>query len=206
MRLISLLILLLASGLGYAADPVQQLREFIARTDTARFKFDQEITQQDGSRETSVGTLDFLRPDRFRLEYFDPVGILMVHNGSNYWIYDKPINQVIISDSEQDITVVGFLVVLADPDLDKKFILSKEVQLREDLNWVRIEPRDREQIQFQKSELGLDASGQVKAVTILDLEGNTISVRFSEIDLALKDTGQYDFQIPVGAEVFRESF
>lgn len=91
--IIALSILLCATSAH--ADAVARLRSFIASTHSGQANFTQELLDKNGKRLQMVsGTMQFVRPGKFRWSYQKPYEQLIVANGEKFWLYDVDLNQV----------------------------------------------------------------------------------------------------------------
>lgn len=107
-----------------ARDAVAQLRAFVKDVQSARGSFTQTVTSPDGKKtRKSAGTLEFLRPNRFRFEYTAPMAQLIVGDGKKVWLYDADLNQVTVRPMTQALGATP-AALLAGGSLDKDFVLS----------------------------------------------------------------------------------
>jgi len=81
MRFLLLLALLVASGVQAAA--IERFKSFVRTTQSARADFEQKVYDRDRKLvQQAKGSFVLLRPGRFR------------------WVYDKPVDQLIVGDGE----------------------------------------------------------------------------------------------------------
>src|SRR3989442_10215609 len=82
MRFLLLLALLAASGVQAAA--IERFKSFVGTTQSARADFEQKVFDRDRKLvQEAKGSFVLLRPGRFR------------------WVYDKPVDQLIVGDAER---------------------------------------------------------------------------------------------------------
>lgn len=115
--------LLSATSLAHA-DAVATLRAFVKDVQTGRGSFTQTVTSPDGKKtRKSTGTLEFLRPNKFRFAYAGPTEQLIVGDGKQVWLYDADLNQVTVRPMN---AMVGATpaALLAGGALDKDFTLK----------------------------------------------------------------------------------
>ncbi len=107
-----------------AGDAVAQLRAFVRDVQSGRGAFTQTVTSPDGKRtRKSEGTLEFLRPNRFRFAYSKPTEQLIVGDGQKVWLYDADLNQVTVRPMGQALGATP-AALLSGGALDKDFVLS----------------------------------------------------------------------------------
>lgn len=106
-------------------DAVAQLRAFVKDVQSGRGSFTQTVTSPDGKKtRKSAGTLEFLRPNRFRFAYTAPMEQLIVGDGKQVWLYDADLNQVTVRPMGQALGATP-AALLAGGSLDKDFVLSQ---------------------------------------------------------------------------------
>jgi outer membrane lipoprotein carrier protein len=92
---ISLLFLFASFGAGAAA--LDQFRQFVSGTQSARASFEQKVYDRSGKIvQDAKGSFVFQRPGRFRWVYAKPVDQVIVGDGERVWIYDRGLNQVTV--------------------------------------------------------------------------------------------------------------
>jgi outer membrane lipoprotein carrier protein len=105
-------------------DAVAQLRSFVKDVQSGRGTFTQTVTSPDGKKtRKSAGTLEFLRPNRFRFAYTVPMEQLIVGDGQRVWLFDADLNQVTVRPMGQALGSTP-AALLAGGSLDKDFVLS----------------------------------------------------------------------------------
>lgn len=105
-------------------DAVAQLRAFVKDVQSGRGSFTQTVTSPDGKKtRKSAGTLEFLRPNRFRFTYTAPMEQLIVGDGKQVWLYDTDLNQVTVRPMGQALGATP-AALLAGGSLDKDFVLG----------------------------------------------------------------------------------
>ncbi len=88
------------AGLGMAparAASIDQLRNFLAQTKTARGDFSQRVGGRGNAQgQVSSGNFVFQRPGRFRWVYTKPYEQVIVADGEQLFLFDKDLNQVTV--------------------------------------------------------------------------------------------------------------
>lgn len=145
------------------------------------------------------GTVKVKRPGRMLWEYREPESKTFVSDGKTFYFYIPADRQVIVREQGGE---RGVALVLLSGELD---ILGQfEVGLeaaptgRERL---RLTPR-RPDPDVQRVYLDIDAEARIRAIEILDVQGNRSEFRFEEIreNVGLPDR-LFRFEIPKGVEV-----
>ena len=168
------------------------------------YTFVQRNDDVHGAVTQSIGSLSFLHPDRFRVTYERPQQVEIISNGTNFWVYDVALNQVIVSETSEVPGARGFLSVLAlGSDADG---LSKSIRTDsgDGLDWLILVPESTERYQFVECAIAFDEDGNIETVRFIDLLGNEIKADFTaklDYNLVQQD---FEFEIPSGAEVIQE--
>jgi outer membrane lipoprotein carrier protein len=162
--------------------------------------FDQAIVNQEGTVvQRTHGTLQIMRPGRFRWSYDSPYRQTIVTDGKTLWVYDPDLGQVTQSALDTSVGNTPAMLLSTDRPLDELFRIA-ESPPRDGLAWVTLEPKAQE-ANFSRVQLGFD--GRIMtAMDILDSFGQTVELRFSRIrrnpDL---DPGLFRFTPPEGVDV-----
>src|SRR6202008_5195260 len=95
-KFIAGILLCLATAAAHAA-AVDELRKFLAGTQSARGEFTQQVTPRQGATvQKSNGSFSFQRPGKFRWVYEKPYEQVIVADGARLYLYDKDLNQVTV--------------------------------------------------------------------------------------------------------------
>jgi len=170
---------------------------------SGRASFTQTVTSPDGKKSrTSQGSLEFLRPNRFRFAYSTPTEQLIVGDGKQVWLYDADLNQVTVRPMSQALGATP-AALLSGGSLDKDFVLrnvpvpSGEAAGSE---WVEATPRNKDG-QFRSVRVGFK-SGALMALDIEDGFGQHSRLTFTQFEprVGLPAT-RFQFTPPKGADV-----
>jgi outer membrane lipoprotein carrier protein len=164
-----------------------------------------EQTVADGAqRETqhTRGTLQILRPGRFRWTYEEPYEQVIVTNGSKLWVYDPDLAQVTVSKLDASIGNTPALLLSTDRPLDELFLIT-ELPPQDGIAWVQLDPRQ-EDANFTRVRLGFEHE-TLHAMEVVDGFGQTMTIRFSGLrrNPALGPAG-FEFTPPAGVDVVGE--
>jgi outer membrane lipoprotein carrier protein len=207
-RLLGLTVCLLVAPV-YAGG-LDSLDAFIKSTRSGRASFVQTVTAppKDGmaSRpKVSTGTLEFVRPSRFRFVYKKPFEQTIVADGQTLWLYDVDLAQVTARKQGQVLGATPAALIASAVDvhaLEEDFELS-DAQPLDGLQWVYAAPRNKDS-SLSNVRIGLKGSTLV-SLDIVDSFGQRSVLKFSafEANPAL-DPGIFQFKPPAGVDVLRQ--
>lgn len=194
-------------------DGLALLGQFLQTVRSGRARFTQVVSSvpRDGQpprQRTSSGTLEFMRPGRFRFSYRKPFEQDLVADGQTLWLHDPDLRQVTARPQAQVLGSTPLSLIVSATDLaglQKDFQLQAE-PARDGLQWVKATPR-RTDGQLQHALAGLRAGErgpELMVLEVLDALGQRSVLSFSgfEINPALKAEA-FQFQPPVGTDVIR---
>jgi outer membrane lipoprotein carrier protein len=201
----ALLSLLLVCGVPAArADSLQQLREFLTQTSSARGDFSQAAGARTGSRsqQTSGGTFEFARPGRFRWETTKPYQQTIVSDGSKLYVYDPDLKQVTVKKLRGAIPASPASILFGSNDFERDFQISSDGE-HDGIEWVLAKPRSQDS-SFDRIRIGF-RDGLPVAMELADSFGHTTELRFSGLQRNPKiDPAQFHFDPPKGADVLED--
>ena len=183
------------------ADSLQQLREFLTHTASARGDFSQSASKGPGSRgsQASGGTFEFARPGRFRWIYTSPYQQTIVSDGQKLFVYDPDLNQVTVKKLRGAIPSSPASILFGSNDFEHDFQVKSDGE-RDGIEWVLATPRSQDS-SFERIRIGF-RDGLPAAMDLTDSFGQTTTLRFSAIQRNPKiDPAQFRFEPPKGADV-----
>jgi outer membrane lipoprotein carrier protein len=185
------------------ASSIERFKTFVRTTQSARASFDQKVVDRSGKPvQSSKGSFVFLRPGRFRWVYEKPIDQLIVGDGKQVWIYDRDLNQVTVRKISKALGSTPAALLAGSSDVEAAFELS-DAGVQEGLEWLEAKPRQQE-AGFQRVRMGFDATG-IRAMELVDNFGQTTTLRFSNLVRNPKvDPADFRFQAPKGADVLGE--
>ncbi len=198
MRCLVLLTILFVSAAQAAS--TDRFRSFLRTTQTARGAFEQKVYDRGGKLvQESKGSFVFLRPGRFRWVYDKPVDQVIVGDGERVWIYDRGLNQVTVRKLTRALGATPAALLAGSSDIDAAFELS-DAGSRDGLEWLDAKPREPE-AGFERVRMGFDAAG-VQAMELSDNFGQTTLLKFSSLERNPKvDAKEFRFEPPKGTDV-----
>lgn len=196
-------ILLLASATAHAA-ATDKLKSFIAGTRSAQAGFTQEVLDKSGKRiQFASGTMQFVRPGKFRWVYQKPYEQLIVGDGKKFWLYDIDLNQVTVKKLDAALGSSPAALLSGDNEIERGFVL-KDIDGRDGLEWLQATPKSNETT-FEKILMAFDAGSGLAVMELYDAFGHHTVLRFTELksNPALP-AKLFHFVPPAGADVLGE--
>ncbi|MFT4171296.1 MAG: outer membrane lipoprotein chaperone LolA [Rhodocyclaceae bacterium] len=188
---------------AHASDALDQLKQFLSGTRTARASFEQNVVMRSGKAgQQASGTMVFQRPGKFRWTYEKPYSQLIVGDGAKLWSYDKELNQVVVKAMGQALGSSPAALLAGDNALDKNFDLSDGGEAG-GLAWIDAKPKNNE-AGFQHVRMGFKG-GLPQAMEVRDNFGQTTVLRFSGFERnPAVSADAFHFTPPKGADVVGE--
>lgn len=201
MRLLLGLLMLLALPAHGAS--IDRFKAFVQSTQSASAQFEQKVHDRSGRLvQEARGRFSFQRPGRFRWVYDKPVDQLIVGDGERVWIYDRDLNQVTVRRISNALGSTPAALLAGSSNVEKAFDLS-DAGARDGLEWLEARPRERE-AGFERIRMGFSATG-IEAMELTDHFGQMTLLRFSGLTRNPKvDPADFRFEPPKGADVLGE--
>ena len=202
MRLALALGLLLQCTLAGAAS-VDLLKSFLQQTISARAKFAQIVVDKNLKQlQQATGTMEFVRPGRFRWQYDKPYEQLIVGDGMKLWVYDKDLNQVTVKKLGAALGSSPAALLAGSNEIEKIYDLIN-LGSQEGLDWVEAVPKSKENA-FERIRLGFGLGG-LEAMELRDQFGQTTVIKFAAIERNPKlPPDLFKFVPPKGADVISD--
>jgi outer membrane lipoprotein carrier protein len=183
------------------AAAIDQLRNFLTRTNSASGEFVQRVVRNTSTQESS-GNFIFQRPGKFRWTYEKPYEQLIVADGQRLTLFDTDLNQATVRKLQAALPSSPASILFGSNDFEREFEV-REAGARDGLEWVRATPRAKD-TPFERIEIGF-RDGLPGAMLLVDSFGNTTNLLFRNVarNPSLKpDT--FAFTPPKGADVLTE--
>jgi len=196
-------LLLLSPQFPAQAGGIELLTEFVRTHERGNVEFSQESFDETGEllAETE-GELWFVRPDRFRLEYYGEAAQLVWGDGEKVWYYDPELEQATVRDFE-GLGDSSALALLTGEEIQSEFILTSAPGKSPDYDWVHAVPVSDERT-FEDIWIAFDPTeGTLSLMEIRDVFSNTMILRFSPVEREVSD-GAFEIELPEGTAVFEE--
>lgn len=186
------------------AAATDKLKSFITATRSAQANFTQEVQDKNGKRlQSASGTMQFVRPGKFRWEYRKPYAQLIVGDGKKFWMYDTDLNQVTVKRLDAALGSSPAALLSGSNEIERGFTL-KNIEAREGLDWLQATPKSSD-TSFEKILMAFNAKSQLVVMELHDAFGNHTVLRFSDlINNPAVPAQRFTFVPPKGADVLGE--
>lgn len=205
--ILSSLLLVFMPALSQAS-ALEQFKQFVSATRTARGEFSQRLVKADSDSgamrmsNASSGSFIFARPGKFIWTYLKPYEQLLQADGDKLYIYDKDLNQVTIRPLGNAIGSSPAAILFGSNDLEKNFTLS-EAGTRDGMEWLQAIPKTKD-TNFEKIGIGLK-DGMPVAMELRDSFGQVSLLSLTRIEKNPSlSPAQFRFVIPKGADVLQQ--
>jgi outer membrane lipoprotein carrier protein len=200
---ILLLLATLLPGISSAAATVENLKSLLEQTATARARFAQMVLDKNMKKlQQATGTMQFARPGKFRWEYDKPYEQVIVSDGTRVWLYDKDLNQVTVRKYDRALGTSPAALLAGSNEIEKNYRFST-VGSQDGLEWLEAVPRTQDTA-FERIRLGFGKAG-LEAMELRDQFGQLTVIKFSTIERNAKIPPEaFTFTPPKGADVISE--
>lgn len=198
-----ILTLLLALPSLALASGTERLMEFFDKTSSMRAQFQQVVTDNRGQKVQEVtGTMQLLRPGKFRWDYQKPYQQEIVGDGTRIWLFDPELNQVTVRNMSQAIGSSPAALLAGNKEIEQNFTLEN-LGVEDKLEWVLAKPKGQDS-GFDEVRLGFGKAG-LERMNLKDSYGNLTSIQFSKLERNPTLNQQtFMFKPPQGADVVGE--
>ena len=182
---------------------IEALKTMFAQTTTARAHFAQIVLDRNMKMlQQATGTMQFSRPGRFRWEYDRPYEQIIVSDGAKVWLYDKDLNQVTVRRLDRALGSSPAALLAGSDDIEKSYRLSS-LGNQDGLDWLEAVPRTQDTA-FERVKLGFGKAG-LEAMELRDPFGQITVIKFSTIERNTRLPPEtFRFTPPKGADVISE--
>lgn len=196
-------LLLLLTSLAASAANVDTLKNYLEQTTSGRARFAQIMVDKNMKQLQQVtGTMEFVRPGKFRWEYEKPYEQLLVGDGTRLWVYDKDLNQVTVRKLDQALGDSPAALLAGSNDIEKTYKVTN-IGNQEGLDWVEAVPKAKENA-FERIRLGFGANG-LQAMELRDQFGQMTVIKFASVERNPKLAPErFRFTPPKGADVISD--
>jgi outer membrane lipoprotein carrier protein len=197
-----LLVLALAPGVSCAAS-IEALKSLLEQTTTARARFAQMVLDRNMKMlQQATGTMQFARPGKFRWEYDKPYEQVIVSDGARVWLYDKDLNQVTVRKYDRALGSSPAALLAGSNEIEKNYRFTSTGS-QDGLDWLEAVPRAQDTA-FERIRLGFGKAG-LEAMELRDQFGQITVIKFSTIERNAKLAPEaFQFRPPKGADVISE--
>ena len=198
------ILLFLVLPLSAYAGATDKLKNFIASTHSAQANFTQEVRDKSGKRiQSASGTMQFVRPGKFRWVYQKPSEQLIVGDGEKFWLHDVELNQVTVKKIDAALGSSPAALLSGSNEIERGFKL-KDSGTKDNLEWLQATPRTQD-TSFEKVLMAFNAQSELVVMELQDVFGHTTVLRFSKLQRNPQLSPQlFKFAPPKGADVLGE--
>jgi outer membrane lipoprotein carrier protein len=199
----ALFLLILLSPVAAHASGIDALRNFVSSTNSASARFAQMVLDKNMKPlQQASGTMQFARPGKFRWAYQKPYEQVIVSDGNQLWIYDKDLNQVTARPLDRALGSSPAALLAGKDVLEENYTLTS-IGNQEGLDWVEAVPKTKDTA-FERVRIGFGKSG-LEAMELRDQFGQITVIKFADVERNPKLPPQtFQFTPPPGADVIRE--
>ena len=192
------------------ATGLEALEAFIKTTRSARMQFVQQVTSppKEGQAtrvRNSTGSLEFVRPNRFRFVFKKPLEQTIVADGQTLWLYDVDLAQATARKQSQALGSTPAALIASATDLralEIDFELSNATGA-DGQDWVLARPRAKDS-GIQTVRIGFKG-GALATLEILDSFGQRSVMQFTHFEANPALEGSlFQFKPPAGVDVLRQ--
>ena len=181
---------------------LDQLRTFLSQTSSARGEFVQRVSGAGSVKPAATGRFVFQRPGKFRWTYDKPYEQVIVSDGTRLVLYDKDLNQVTIRKLGTSLPSSPASILFGSNEFEKEFEVA-DAGVRDGLEWVQAKPRAKDST-FERIEIGFK-DNLPQAMRLADNFGQVTQLIFSKVERNPKlDAEPFKFSPPRGADVLTE--
>ena len=201
MKYIFAILMLSILPLSAHADAIDKLKNFIASTRSGQANFTQDVLDKGGKKmQSASGTMQFVRPGKFRWAYQKPYEQLIVGDGEKFWLYDTDLNQVTVKKLDAALGSSPAALLSGNNEIERGFVL-KDTDSREGLDWMQATPRTPD-TSFAEILMAFDAQSNLSVMELHDAFGHKTVLRFTNMQRnpQLSPT-LFKFVPPKGADV-----
>jgi len=186
------------------AAATDKLKSFISSTRTAQAEFTQTVRDKNGrTLQSSSGTMQFVRPGKFRWEYRKPYEQLIVGDGEKFWLYDADLQQVTVRKLDAALGSSPAALLSGNNEIERDFTLE-DAGAKDGLQWLNAKPKNSE-TNFSAIRMGFNAQSELVAMELNDAFGNITVLRFSRLQRNPQlAPSLFKFTPPPGADVLGE--
>jgi len=191
---------LLQAGVVFAA---QDLLNFTSSLKSFSADFVQTVYDSDSvALHESEGSVELLRPGKFRWIYSEPTRQVIVADGLTLWVYDQDIDQVTMQPQAETLGSAPIGLLSGQRSLQREFEIT-ELGIDNGLRWYQLEPLVQD-TDFHKVFLALDEQG-LRAMELRDNFDQATQIRFDNFRKNIDvDAGKFAFIPPDGVDILGE--
>lgn len=202
MRIVLALMFMLTCVTARAAS-IEMLKGLLQQTTSGKARFAQIVVDKNLKElQKATGTMQFVRPGRFRWEYDKPYEQTIVGDGARLWIYDKDLNQVTVRKLDKALGGSPAALLAGSNEIEKVYTLTN-LGPQEGLDWLEAVPKSKDNT-FERIRLGFSQAG-LEAMELRDQFAQTTVIKFAGVERNPKIAPEvFRFTPPKGADVITD--
>ena len=195
---------LLGLATSVHAGASDKLRNFISTSQSGQANFTQVVQDKKGRKiQSASGTMQFVRPGKFRWVYQKPYEQIIVGDGAKFWLYDVDLNQVTVKKLDAALGSSPAALLSGNNEIERAFVLQDSGS-RDGLDWLDATAKAAD-TGFEKIAMGFNAQGELIVMELRDAFGLKTELRFSKMQINPQLSPQlFKFVPPKGADVLGE--
>lgn len=181
-----------------------KLRQFISTSQSGQANFTQIVQDKKGRKiQSASGTMQFMRPGKFRWVYQKPYEQIIVGDGEKFWLYDVDLNQVTVKKLDSALGSSPAALLSGNNEIERAFILNDSAS-KDGLDWLEASAKVPD-TGFEKISMAFNAQGELIVMELLDAFGLKTELRFSNMQRNPQlPPSLFKFTPPKGADVLGE--
>ncbi|VAX14105.1 Outer membrane lipoprotein carrier protein LolA [hydrothermal vent metagenome] len=186
--------------LGLSAAQASSLNDFFAHTRNFSAHFSQSQFDADKKLiQSSHGSIQVERPDKFRLQYMKPYKQLYVADGKKLWSYDEDLEQIIVKPQTDALANSPAMVLSSLKLLQDNYQVSHQGK-KKGVDWYRLTPKQND-AGFESVFLAFKNNTLTK-MEMLDSFGQTTRLEFSDMKVNIRLADKtFTFIPPKGVDI-----
>lgn len=194
-------ILLTSTAFAGATD---KLKKFISTSQSGQATFTQVVQDSKGKKiQSANGTMQFVRPGKFRWVYQKPYEQIIVGDGAKFWLYDVDLNQVTVKKLDTALGSSPAALLSGNNEIESAFTL-KDSGNKDGLDWLDATAKTPD-TGFDKIGMGFNEQGELVVMEMRDAFGLKTELRFSNMQRNPQlSPSLFKFVPPKGADVLGE--
>lgn len=179
------------------------LLDFSASMYSFSADFTQTVYDSDSiALQESVGSVELMRPGRFRWTYTEPNSQVIVADGATLWVYDEDIKQVTAQPQATTLGSAPIGLLSGQRSIEAEFTIN-ELGIENGLQWFELEPLVQD-TDFNAVYIALDENG-LHAMELRDNFDQATQIKFSNFKKNVTlPAERFTFTPPEGADVVGE--
>jgi outer membrane lipoprotein carrier protein len=191
-------------GTSAHAGGSDKLRHFISSSLSGQANFTQVVQDKKGRKiQSATGTMQFVRPGKFRWVYQKPYEQIIVGDGEKFWLFDVDLNQVTVKKLDAALGSSPAALLSGNSEIERAFLLT-DTATKDGLEWLEASAKASD-TGFEKITMAFNAQGDLVVMELLDSFGLRTELRFSNMQRNPKlPATLFKFVPPKGVDVLGE--